>query len=105
MPLFPGHEAWLTRDYGGEGKALSLTQASLGTFVFHCLNLGGHITGGSAFAPGVPRSYVQLAISLPAGKREALEGLSGITLEAPTALSVPLSYSGSSPDPLDPDDL
>lgn len=104
MTVFPGHEAWLTHDYGGDGKKLRLSKASLGNFVYHCLKLGGHIMSGSAFSPDVDGCYVQLGISLPKGKRAELERLSGIRLDPPTAISAPLSYSSGWPDPLDPDD-
>ncbi len=98
MTLYPGHEAWLTHDYGGDGKKLRLSEASLGNFVYHCLNLGGHITGGSAFAPGIRRSYVQLAISLPKGKRGELERLTGIRLDPPTTLAPAISYAADACD-------
>jgi hypothetical protein len=41
----PGHEGWITRDYGGEGRALTLSKANLGNFVYHLLRLGGDILG------------------------------------------------------------
>ena len=103
MTVFPGHEAWITHDYGGDGKKLRLSKASLGNFMYHCLKLGGHVMNGSAFAT-VDGAYVQLGISLPKGKREELERLSGITLDPPTELSPPISRSSRWPDPLDPDE-
>lgn len=104
MTMFPGHEAWLTHDYGGDDKKVRLSKASLGNFVYHCLKLGGHLMSGSAFAPEHDGCYVQLGISLPKGKREELERLSGIKLDPPTALSVPSFRIPRIRDPLDPDD-
>lgn len=77
-----GNERWITRDYGGEGKGLSMSKDVLGRFVYELLRHGGSITSTYAMAQA-PRSYVQFAIALPAGRREALQSVSGITLERP----------------------
>ena len=82
----PGFEVWVTRDYGGEGKALNMSKATLGTFVYHLLRLGGKITSTHVMAPEYDRSYVQMAIALPTGKREQLQTASGIALESPSYL-------------------
>ena len=79
-------EAWLTRDYGGQGKALSMSKKVLGDFVYHLLRLGGEITSTHAMRPDLDRTYVQFGIRLPKGRKEALEGASGIALEAPNFL-------------------
>lgn len=81
------NEHWFTRDYGGEGKALCLSKATLGLFVYELLKLGGGIT--STYAMGKsPRAYVQMVIYLPTGKKTELEGLTGVTLEVPSTLSI-----------------
>lgn len=79
-------ETWLTRDYGGDGKALSMSKKVLGDFVYHLLRLGGEITSTHAMRPDLDRTYVQFGIRLPKGRREELEAASGITLEAPSFL-------------------
>lgn len=93
--MWPGHEAWVTRDYGGEGKALTLSKERLGLFAFHLLSLGGHIHSTYVMNARYPRSYVQFGISLPPGKKEELERLTGITLEQPSVLT-PASGGGLS---------
>lgn len=75
-----GHEAWCTRDYGGDGRAVTLSKAVLGEFLWWVLNYHGHIT--QCWAMGLmPRSYCQFCLTLPAGKKEAFERDSGFTLE------------------------
>ncbi len=85
--MYPGHEDWVTRDYGGEGKALTMSKEVLGTFVFHLLRCGGRIESTHAMAPEHARSYVQFSITLPKGRKAELEGLTGITLERPSHLT------------------
>ena len=79
-------EALVTRDYGGEGKSLTLSKSNLGNFVYHLLKLGGYITNTHTLAPEYNRSYVQMSIMLPEGKREELTKLTGITLELPSTI-------------------
>lgn len=101
--MHPGHEAWITHDYGGKERKLRLSKASLGNFLYHCLRLGGHVTSGNAFAPDVDGCYVQLGITLPKGKREDLERLSGIKLDPPTQLTPAMNFGSAWPDPLETD--
>lgn len=82
----PTDEALVTRDYGGEGKALSLSKASLGTFVYHLLRLGGRIVDTHTMNPKYDRSYVQMSIVLPQGRRAELQEASGIALELPSVM-------------------
>ena len=77
---YPGHENWCTRDYGGEGKAVSLSKRDLGEFFFHLLRFGGTIYQSYAMAKS-PRAYCQFAITLPKGRKEDFERASGFTLE------------------------
>lgn len=86
MGPLPNEEALVTRDYGGEGKALSMSKANLGQFVYHLLKLGGRITGSFAMNAKYDRSYVQFSIVLPKGRREKLTELTGIALEEPSYL-------------------
>ena len=83
----PGMECWVTRDYGRDGKALHLSKAALGSFVYHLLRLGGDISGTHCLGTQYDRSYVQMAIQLPTGKRDELQVASGITLESPPRLA------------------
>jgi len=76
-----GQEIWVTRDYGGEGKALSLHKSVLGVFVHELIRLGGGITSTHNMRADYPGSYVQFVIYLPKGRREVLQTASGITLE------------------------
>lgn len=85
--MYPGHEDWVTRDYGGEGKALSMSKEALGTFVYHLLRCGGRIESTYAMAPEHARSYVQFSITLPNGRKEELEKITGIALERPSHLT------------------
>lgn len=78
----PGYEAWVTRDYGSKGKALILSKSRLGLFVYHVLRMGGEITSVYAMNPNYDRSYVQMAITLPIGRRKELQDVSGIVLES-----------------------
>jgi hypothetical protein len=82
----PRSKPWLTRDYGGEGRALNLTTTRLGGFAYHLLRLGGEITGTWAMGPQYPRSYVQFAILLPEGKEEELTESTGIALCKPPTI-------------------
>jgi hypothetical protein len=75
-------EHWLTRDYGAEGIGLNLTRARLGDFVYHLLRLDGAVTHTYAMSPQHDRSFVQFSISLPAGRRAALEEATGVSLHA-----------------------
>jgi hypothetical protein len=84
----PGTECWVTRDYGREGKSLCMSKATLGEFVFHLMRLGGSISSTYAMAPQYPRSYVQMAITLPAGCAADLEAASGVALECPRELKL-----------------
>lgn len=81
------NEHWVTRDYSGEGKALCLSKARLGLFVYELLKLGGGITSTYAMGKGL-RNYVQMAIYLPTGKKTELEGLTGIALETPPTFRI-----------------
>lgn len=76
-------EGWVTRDYGGEGKAVSLSKRGLGDFFFHLFSMRGELKSAHVMNPHFHGSYVQLAITLPEGTREAFEAASGFTLEAP----------------------
>ena len=75
-----GHEAWCTRDYGGEGKAVTFSKAQLGEFLWWVLKYQGQIYQSWAMGFG-PRNYCQFALTLPVGKKEAFERDSGFTLE------------------------
>jgi len=75
-----GHEAWSTRDYGGEGKAVTLSKAQLGEFLWWVLKYQGQIYQSWAMALE-PRAYCQFTLTLPIGKKEAFERDSGFTLE------------------------
>lgn len=81
----PGMEGWVTRDYGGAGKGLSLTRKRLGEFMFHLLRMRGTVTSSYAMSD-MEGSYVQVFFWLPEGKRAELEAASGITIEAPVYL-------------------
>lgn len=85
--MWPGHEDWVTRDYGGQGKALSMSKEVLGNFVYHLLRCGGRIESSYAMAPEHARSYVQFSITLPKGRKEELERLTGVALERPSHLT------------------
>ncbi len=75
-----GHEAWCTRDYGGEGKAVTFSKAQLGEFLWWVLKYQGQIT--QCWAMGtIPRAYCQFCLTLPIGKKEAFEQDSGFALE------------------------
>lgn len=80
-------EHWVTRDYGGDGKALNLSKSCLGTFVYHLFRLGGNITSTYVMNNKFDRSYVQMAISLPDGRSAELTAATGIVLEKPSALT------------------
>ena len=95
MGPLPGEESWVTRDYGSEGRALSMSKTVLGTFVYHLLRMGGRITSTYAMHGDMDRTYVQFAVVLPAGRAGELTEASGIALEKPSTL-VPAS-SGFSP--------
>lgn len=86
--MHSGHEIWFTRDYGGKGKALSINKTQLGKFVYHLIKLNVHITSMNALNTRYENSYVQIAISLPKGKKEELEILTGVSLEQPTGFYV-----------------
>ena len=90
MRALPGEEAWVTRDYGAEGKALSMSKTVLGSFVYHLLRLGGRITSTYAMRGDMDRTYVQFAVVLPEGRADELTEASGIVLEKPSTL-VPAS--------------
>lgn len=81
-------EAWQTRDYGREGKAVSMSRKGLGDFLYHLLRHKGEITSTYAMQPTMDRTYVQFAIILPKGRKEAFEEASGFTLEPVAVLSV-----------------
>lgn len=84
MTLHPGHEVWVSRDYGdyGGGNSVSLSRKRLGDFVYWVLIYGGHIHHGYAMGL-VQGAYCQFSISLPKGKREDFERDSGYALDAP----------------------
>jgi hypothetical protein len=84
--MLTGHEGWVTRDYGRDGKAVTMSRTRLGDFVWWVLHYEGQITSCYAMNPAYPRSYCQFAITLPAGKKEAFERDSGFTLEKPPVL-------------------
>jgi hypothetical protein len=84
-----GQEFWVTRDYGGEGKALNLSKARLGEFMYHLLKMGGRVTDIHVMNAEYDRCYCQAAISLPAGQKEEFERISGFILEKPPVLSAP----------------
>lgn len=86
MDPLPNEEALVTRDYGGEGKALTMSKTTLGQFTHHLLKLGGRITGTFVMNAAYDRSYVQFAIVLPKGRRDRLTELTGIALEEPSHL-------------------
>lgn len=104
MTTWPGHEAWVTRDYGSDGKALSMSKAGLGSFVYHLLRLGGHIHSTWAMGPQYDRTYVQMSISLPPGRREALQDATGVKLEKPPTVHLNNGRGGSDStrEPADP---
>ena len=77
----PGHLAWVPRDYGGQGKALFMSKAKLGEFVFHLLLLDGTITGTFVLNRRARHAYVQMVVTLPEGAERALTEATGITLE------------------------
>lgn len=79
-------ESWVTRDYGGEGKALTLSRSPLGEFMYHLLRMGGEVTSTYALNPSYERSYLQFSITLPAGRKEEFEKVSGFALEKPPHL-------------------
>jgi hypothetical protein len=81
-------EAWQTRDYGREGKAVSMSRKALGDFLYHLLRHKGKITSTFAMQPQMDRTYVQFAILLPEGKKESFEEASGFTLEPIATLSL-----------------
>lgn len=86
MSPLPNEEALVTRDYGGEGRALSMSKAQLGLFTYHLLRLGGRITSTYAMRPDMDRTYVQFAIVLPKGRGAKLTELTGVALEQPSML-------------------
>ena len=85
--MYPGHEGWVTRDYGGDGKAVSLSKSVLGEFLYWVLQYNGQITSSYAMAK-MPRSYCQFALTLPIGRKEDFERDSGFTLEKPAVLKL-----------------
>jgi len=86
MAPLPNEEAWVTRDYGGEGRGLSMSKSALGLFAFHVLRLRGRITSTYAMRPDMDRTYVQFAIVLPKGRAAELTELTGVALEKPSTL-------------------
>jgi hypothetical protein len=83
----PGTELCSTRDYGGGFRdALSLSKASLGTFVYHLLRMGGTIESIYCLNHKYDRSYIQAMVVIPAGKRAELETATSVGLERPGRL-------------------
>ena len=78
-----GHVAWVTAEYG-MAKVLNLSKTKLGLFVYHLLRLGGTIRSTHVLNHRYDRSYVQMAVTLPKGKMEELQNLTGVELEVPT---------------------
>ncbi|PZR79383.1 MAG: hypothetical protein DI537_41150 [Stutzerimonas stutzeri] len=76
-------EFWVTRDYGGEGKAVSLSKKGLGEFFFHLFSMRGTLKSSHVMNPQYHGSYIQLMIELPEGMKEVFEAASGFTLEVP----------------------
>jgi hypothetical protein len=76
-------EIWVTREYSGRGKAVSLTKSRLGEFFYHLFSLGGTVRSSHVLNPNYHGSYIQLMVELPRGKKEAFEEVSGFTLEEP----------------------
>lgn len=83
-----GHEQWVTRDYGSDGKGLALSKARFGEFMVALIKFGGDIHGIHAMSRTYPRAYVQAVISLPNGKAEEFTAETGFVLEKPPTLSV-----------------
>lgn len=80
------YEDWVTRDYGGDGKAVSLSKSCLGDFVMAVMVHGGRITSSYCMNAKYPRSYCQFSIELPKGKKDEFERASGFALEKPPYL-------------------
>lgn len=87
-PDIYGRFCWLTRDYGGEGRALTLSKARLGLFVESVLRNRGEITQFHAMAPEYRNSYVQASVRLTVQARLIVMEETGITLENPPVLRV-----------------
>jgi hypothetical protein len=81
-------ETWVTRDYGGEGKAVSLSKRGLGEFFFHLFSVGGRVKSSHVMNPQYHGSYIQLMVELPEGKKDDFERESGFTLETPPVMVV-----------------
>ena len=79
-------EIWVTRDYGGEGKAVSLSKRALGEFFFHLFSMRGVVKSTHCMNPQYHGSYMQIMIELPAGMKDEFETVSGFTLEKPVTL-------------------
>jgi hypothetical protein len=77
---------WVTRDYGGEGKAVTLSKNSMGEFLYWLSKLGGNITSTWIMNKEYDKSYCQFGIQLPEGKEAEFTEKSGFVLETPAAL-------------------
>ena len=90
-----GYEQWVTRDYGSDGKGLSLSKANLGEFMVSLIKFGGDIHGIHSMSRTYPRSYVQASISLPIGVSEKFTEETGFVLERPPTFSVKPMRTGT----------
>lgn len=86
-PDIQGRFPWVTRDYGGDGKALTISKARLGIFFESLLRHRGDVAQVHAIQPQ-PRSYVQALVRLTVSGKEAVERETGITLSPPPVVRV-----------------
>lgn len=88
VPDVYGRLPWVTRDYGGDGKALSMSRARLGLFVESVLRNKGNITSFWAMGPSYPRSYVQAVVWLTPEACDKVREETGIGLEMPPRIKL-----------------
>lgn len=86
-PDIQGRFPWVTRDYGGEGKALTVSKTRLGLFFEALLRHHGDVSQLFAMGTG-PRNYVQASVRLTVSGKEAVERETGITLSPPPVVRV-----------------
>lgn len=84
----PGHnrKIWATRDYSGEGKAVSLRKTVLAEFMYNLLRFGGNVKDVFVMSKDYHGSYIEMLVEFPEGKGEEFMKATGFTLREPSYL-------------------
>lgn len=80
-------EYWVTRDYGRDGKAVTLNRFRLGDFFYHLIKFKGEVKDIYTMRTDVDDSYIQVLIELPEGVKDKFVEVSGFSLEKPPTFS------------------